>query len=201
MDQKLLELARKCKTDWKKVAKRLDFGRFTPNFLKKKYKDITDNQPQKRIHFTETEDLLIVKYFMKFEYDWEKMADYFPRRTPIMLKNRYYAHIRKRDLLDQLRAKVIEEEEKGTDLQQKYEEEIGNEGVGSSVPDTPVQRQKTQSFVEPQPVPKRVPSAIKKIKKVVNEKLVEVPKHHEEPVVAIKEEEEPVSKVDEFPKP
>eukprot|EP00330_Aristerostoma_sp_ATCC50986_P012665 CAMPEP_0114592792 /NCGR_PEP_ID=MMETSP0125-20121206/14534_1 /TAXON_ID=485358 ORGANISM="Aristerostoma sp., Strain ATCC 50986" /NCGR_SAMPLE_ID=MMETSP0125 /ASSEMBLY_ACC=CAM_ASM_000245 /LENGTH=57 /DNA_ID=CAMNT_0001791621 /DNA_START=674 /DNA_END=847 /DNA_ORIENTATION=- len=57
-----------------------------------------------------------------------------------MLKNRYYAHIRKRDLLDQLRAKVIEEEEKGTDLQQKYEEEIGNEGVGSSVPDTPVQR-------------------------------------------------------------
>lgn len=64
MEQALLQLARKCKNDWKKVSKRFDMGVFTPNFLKKKFKEISDVQPQKRVHFTETEDLLIVKYFI-----------------------------------------------------------------------------------------------------------------------------------------
>ena len=45
---------------------------------------------------------MIVKYFKLYEYDWEKMATHFSRRTPIMLKNRYYAHIRKRELTDEL---------------------------------------------------------------------------------------------------
>lgn len=52
------------------------------------------------------------------------MAVHFSRRTPIMLKNRYYAHIRKRDLYDSLKNKLEELEREGKSLQEKYESEL-----------------------------------------------------------------------------
>lgn len=57
--------------------------------------------------------MLIAKYFAKFGTNWEKMAFFIKHRSGIMLKNRYYAHIRKRDLLTNLLDEVKEYEEDG----------------------------------------------------------------------------------------
>jgi len=56
---------------------------------------------------------MIVKYFKKYEFNWEKMATHFRRRTPIMLKNRYYAHIRKKELTDSLFGQILSIEKDG----------------------------------------------------------------------------------------
>lgn len=120
----MLKLARKCKNDWKKIAKRLLDGRYNPNFLKRKFKEITEELPSKRINFSKTEDLLITKYYKKYEFDWEKMASHFRRRTPIMLKNRFYAYIRKKDLVDELYQEVVSIEKKGKTIDSIYEDEL-----------------------------------------------------------------------------
>mmetsp|Transcript_99174 Transcript_99174/g.137764 ORF Transcript_99174/g.137764 Transcript_99174/m.137764 type:complete len:112 (-) Transcript_99174:671-1006(-) len=67
---------------------------------------------------------MIVKYFDKYEFDWERMAVHFPRRSPIMLKNRYYAHIRKKDLIDELRAGLAEAERTGDIIENQYQAEL-----------------------------------------------------------------------------
>lgn len=100
MDQMLMKTVRNCKKNWKKAAKKFENGAYPPHFLKKKFREISSRIPTKGALFTEIEDMMIVKYYKKFDLDWEKIAESFTNRNSIMLKNRFYSHIRKKNLID-----------------------------------------------------------------------------------------------------
>jgi len=76
-----------------------------PNLLRIKYKELAPDLTQKRVRFTHSEDLNIVKYYSQYGYDWEKIASHFESRTAIMVKNRFY-HIKKKNILDKLLEEV-----------------------------------------------------------------------------------------------
>jgi len=101
-DQLLLKLGTQYKCDWKKIAKRFNHKKITPHFLKTRYKELTCAPLQRRIKFSHKEDLMIAKYFEKYGSNWAQMAAHFNDRTAIMLKNRYYSFIRKRELLESM---------------------------------------------------------------------------------------------------
>jgi len=105
-DQTLLGLAAKYKCDWKKISKKFDNKKFTPYFLKIRYKELIDAPVQKKHKFTEAEDLLLAKLYKTIGSDWNELSKHFKNRTGVMLKNRYYSYIRKRGLLDELVAKA-----------------------------------------------------------------------------------------------
>lgn len=107
-DQMLLKLGAQYKCDWKKISKRFNNKKVTPHFLKIRYKELTCAPLQRRVKFNHREDLMIAKYFDKYGSNWAQMATHFNNRTAIMLKNRYYSFIRKRELLDGLLAKVAD---------------------------------------------------------------------------------------------
>jgi hypothetical protein len=111
-DHLLLKLGQQYKCDWKKVARRFNHKKLTPHFLKTRYKELTCAPIQRRIKFNHKEDLMIVKYFDKYGSNWAQMATHFQDRTAIMLKNRYYSYIRKRELLEPL-LNEVKEIEKG----------------------------------------------------------------------------------------
>jgi hypothetical protein len=101
----LLFLGPKYKNDWKKIAKRifnLRNKRYNPKFLMTRYKELVTDMSIKRIRFTHEEDRKLAKYFNMYGNDWNKIASLFESRTSIMLKNRYYSHIKKRNLLNKL---------------------------------------------------------------------------------------------------
>jgi len=103
-EELLLSLASKYKHDWKKVSKKifkLHKKKLGPNLLRIRYKELAPDLTQKRVRFTHTEDLLIVKLYSQFGYDWEKIAADFESRTSIMVKNRFY-HIKKKNILQSL---------------------------------------------------------------------------------------------------
>ena len=102
-DEKLLrKLAVQYKFDWKKVAKKFANKKYTPHFLKMRYKGYDEGPVPKRVKFTHEEDLMIAKYFDLYGVDWEKMVAHFPNRTAIMIKNRFYSYIRKNNRLENL---------------------------------------------------------------------------------------------------
>jgi len=103
-EELLLSLASKYKHDWKKVSKKifkLHKKKLGPNLLRIRYKELAPDLTQKRVRFTHKEDLLIVKLYSQFGYDWEKIAAEFESRTSIMVKNRFY-HIKKKNILQSL---------------------------------------------------------------------------------------------------
>lgn len=55
---------------------------------------------------------MIAKYFKLFGTNWEKVSQHFGSRTPVMLKNRYYAFIYKKNLLQTLSEEVEQLEAK-----------------------------------------------------------------------------------------
>lgn len=111
-DHLLLKLGAQYKCDWKKTAKRFNHKKLTPHFLKMRYKELTCAPIQRRIKFNHKEDLMIAKYFDKYGSNWAQMATHFHDRTAIMLKNRYYSYIRKREILEPL-LNEVKELEKG----------------------------------------------------------------------------------------
>jgi hypothetical protein len=109
----LMILGPKYKNDWKKISKRvfnLRNKRYNPKFLMSRYKELVTDFSVKRIRFTHDEDMMIAKYFKIYGNDWNKIASHFDSRTSIMLKNRYYSHIKKRNLLNKLFEETNEEE-------------------------------------------------------------------------------------------
>ena len=94
-----------------------------------RYKELVTDSSVKRVRFTHEEDLLIAKYFNKYGNDWSKIAIHFNNRTPTMLKNRYYSHIRKRNLLDELLSEADD------DQQKELPEEIETEPYGNDQDD------------------------------------------------------------------
>jgi hypothetical protein len=103
-EELLLTLASKYKHDWKKVSKKifkLHKKKLGPNLLRIRYKELAPDLTQKRVRFTHKEDLLIVKLYSQYGYDWERIASEFESRTSIMVKNRFY-HIKKKNILQSL---------------------------------------------------------------------------------------------------
>lgn len=136
-DKLLKNLAPKCKYDWKKIAKKFndtEKSNFTPLVLKQKYKNLTKVSIPLRVKFTHQEDLMIAKYFDVYGCDWAQMATHFADRTAMMLKNRYYSHIRKRNLLSTMLTEVNEGKEDVESSQEEATEENG-EGMQLAVED------------------------------------------------------------------
>lgn len=98
----LRKLAVQYKYDWKKVAKKFSNKKYTPHFLKMRFKGYDEGPVPKRVKFTHEEDILIAKYFDEYGVDWERMVAHFPNRTAMMIKNRYYSFIRKKNKYDHL---------------------------------------------------------------------------------------------------
>jgi len=115
-DEMLLKLGTQYKFDWKKISKKFNNKKITPNFLKIRYKELTCAPVQRRIKFNHKEDLMIAKYFEKYGSNWAQMSVHFENRTAIMLKNRYYSFIRKRDLLPILISEVRDIERENLDV-------------------------------------------------------------------------------------
>jgi len=104
-DAYLIKLADQYKNDWKKIAKRIvttHKKKVTPNFLKNRYKEVAGDHIKKGVKFTHDEDLRIAKLFDEYGTSWTKIAEHFTDRTPVMIKNRYYSHIRRKGLLPTL---------------------------------------------------------------------------------------------------
>jgi hypothetical protein len=96
----------------KKVSKKifkLHKKKLGPNLLRIRYKELAPDLTQKRVRFTHDEDLMIVKYYSSYGYDWEKIASQFESRTAIMVKNRFY-HIKKKNILEKLLEEVENEQ-------------------------------------------------------------------------------------------
>jgi len=86
-EELLLTLASKYKHDWKKVSKKifkLHKKKLGPNLLRIRYKELAPDLTQKRVRFTHQEDLMIVKYYSQFGYDWEKNC------SSIWIQNSYH---------------------------------------------------------------------------------------------------------------
>jgi len=115
-DELLLKLGTQHKFDWKKIAKKFSHKRLTPHFLKTRYKELTCAPVQRRMKFNHKEDLMIAKYFEKYGSNWAQMSIHFENRTAIMLKNRYYSFIRKRDLLPILLTEIRDIEKENLDV-------------------------------------------------------------------------------------
>lgn len=104
-DELLKTLGLQYKNDWKKIVKRLFTLRSikkNPNFLRNRFKELTKDSAQKRIKFSHQEDVKLAKLIQEHGMNWMKLGEFFPERTPIMIKNRYYSFIRKKNLLSTL---------------------------------------------------------------------------------------------------
>lgn len=103
--------------------------KFTPKDLRKRHQELQNDDSKKRVKFTLYEDLLIAKYYRQYETDWNKIAQHVPARTNIMIKNRYYAHIRKNNYLFDLQSKVEQiEEQFGTQIENLTPEQVDANG-------------------------------------------------------------------------
>lgn len=126
-DKILKNLAAKCKYDWKKIAKKFNADEeasVAPLELKQRYKELTKVAIPLRVKFGHEEDLLIAKYFNIYGCDWTQIATHFEDRTGIMLKNRYYSHIRKKNLLNSMLDELKENGEECLEVENKIEKNI-----------------------------------------------------------------------------
>lgn len=135
-DHELMTLADQYKNDWKKIARRITSNRkkkVTPNFLKNRYKEIAGDHIKKGVKFTHEEDLEIARLFEIHGTSWTHIAHQFKDRTPVMIKNRYYSHIRRKGLLQDL---VSEAQGKTLNSEEGIEDEdfIGFDGSSTATP-------------------------------------------------------------------
>jgi Myb-like DNA-binding domain. len=101
--QLLMTWVKACRCDWKKIARRFKNKKITPFQVKTKYKTLTqENYTQLRVKFSIKEDLILAKYYRMYGSKWDKICEHFRKRDPIMIKNRYYSHLRKKNLLHSL---------------------------------------------------------------------------------------------------
>jgi Myb-like DNA-binding domain. len=100
--KKLFYLSHQLKQDWKKVAKKFQVKYLSPTIVRNKYRQIKYNDIPLREKFTHEEDLLIAKYYNIYGLQWKKIAEHLKARTHIMVKNRFYSHIKRNNLLESL---------------------------------------------------------------------------------------------------
>ena len=79
--------------DWTKIAQSLP-GRIGKQCRERWHHHLNPHVVKKK--WTLTEDLIIVKLFMKFNSRWSEMARYISGRTDNQIKNRYNSNLKKR---------------------------------------------------------------------------------------------------------
>jgi len=128
-DENLLKIAKSCKCDWRKVSRKFKgkSQKITPHFLKLRYKELINAPVQRKRKFTHVEDLKLIKYFEKYGSNWDKISDHFLNRNSTMLKNRFYSHIKKKDLSSVLRDECQKIEGNGQIIDELPESEDSSE--------------------------------------------------------------------------
>jgi len=151
-DKQLIKLADQYKNDWKKIAKRIitnNKKKVTPNFLKNRYKEIAGDHIKKGVKFTHEEDLLIAQLFQEYGTAWTTIASYFPDRTPVMIKNRYYSHIRRKGLLGELVNEAVGGKTGDYHVQEQQQQEQQFQEV--ETPIQPLAQDQQLHTVQPEP--------------------------------------------------
>lgn len=108
-DELLLDLGMRYKNDWKKISRRffsLRQIRKAPSILKRRYKEIKTPSVGGRARFTHEDDLGIVKGILAHGKNWIKIAEDLKCFDPIMIKNRFYSHIKKKELMSKLESEI-----------------------------------------------------------------------------------------------
>ena len=104
-DPLLFDMAIQYRNNWKRIARVLYEDKnikIAPKTLRRKYEDILARRKTQRAKFTHADDLLIVKYVDLYGLDWNKVACHFTDKTAIMIKNRFYSYIKKKDIFEDL---------------------------------------------------------------------------------------------------
>lgn len=81
--------------DWKEIAKKIP-GK-TAKQCRERYRHFL-SPTVNRIPWSIEEDALLVQYHQLYGSDWAKIAEFFPGRTNNDVKNRYNAHLKKKEL-------------------------------------------------------------------------------------------------------
>jgi len=100
--KKMFEWTKQFRQDWKKVAKKFQMKQVTPTMVRNKYRELKNNELPLWRKFTYEEDMIIAKYYSIYGFQWKKIAEHLKSRTHIMVKNRFYSHIKKRNLIETL---------------------------------------------------------------------------------------------------
>jgi len=124
-DTLLWTVGTKYNNDWKKVAKRLmiltERSKLSPVFLRERYAKLKLEKAETREPFSLCEDLKLVGFIQEFGCDWLKISALFGNRGPVKLKNRYYTHILRKNLLENLLATLKENELNQLELAEQVE--------------------------------------------------------------------------------
>lgn len=124
----LMKIALDLKLDWKKVAKKfnaLTNKKATPNFLKLKYKANKPEYTTKNKSFSLQDDLTILKMFLKHGANFDAISKEINDNDSIRIRNRFYSHIKKKNVYEKLYKMIIQEQ-----LKKKAEAESAeNQGI------------------------------------------------------------------------
>eukprot|EP00330_Aristerostoma_sp_ATCC50986_P002476 CAMPEP_0114586024 /NCGR_PEP_ID=MMETSP0125-20121206/9379_1 /TAXON_ID=485358 ORGANISM="Aristerostoma sp., Strain ATCC 50986" /NCGR_SAMPLE_ID=MMETSP0125 /ASSEMBLY_ACC=CAM_ASM_000245 /LENGTH=269 /DNA_ID=CAMNT_0001781311 /DNA_START=205 /DNA_END=1014 /DNA_ORIENTATION=- len=102
-DKRLVKFTYQCRKHWKKVAHMFQDPRITPLAVKRRYEKIEESKMKQKNGFSKLEDILLAVGFEKYGSKWCQItAQYFPFKTPMMVKNRFYGHIQRKRLLEPL---------------------------------------------------------------------------------------------------
>mmetsp|Transcript_25877 Transcript_25877/g.22809 ORF Transcript_25877/g.22809 Transcript_25877/m.22809 type:complete len:222 (-) Transcript_25877:1030-1695(-) len=107
-DDLLEQLVISMKNDWKRISKKFQQtkqSKITPFFVKERHQTLMQKKQGGGLHtkkkFTKADDLLLVKSIQKHGLDWGKLSKILDGRNPWTIKNRYYAHLKKKGLVKQ----------------------------------------------------------------------------------------------------
>lgn len=80
--------------------------RLPTQFLMAQYSELKNQFTENAAPFSKEEDLKLVELVEMYGMKWMKIAEFFENRGPIKLKNRYYGHIVRKNLLESLKEEL-----------------------------------------------------------------------------------------------
>lgn len=98
-DNFLLKIVYAYSNNWKKIQKRIIKIynlKFDIEFLKEKYFHLKMNVEEKKGRFSIEEDHQLLKLVDEHGKNWIKISEFFEKRNPTMIKNRYYYFLNSR---------------------------------------------------------------------------------------------------------
>ncbi len=119
--ENLMDMAIRFRHNWKKIAKIiLETTNIKPNpqALQRIHEKLVANRDTKRVKFTHEDDLMIVKFYNLYGIDWVKIASHLTDKSPVMIKNRFYSFIKKKDLIEEYTNEMDCLEEKEIEMTQ-----------------------------------------------------------------------------------
>lgn len=119
-------LAIKCKRDWKKIAQKFSKHKdrvYEPQELRAMYNSCSFKRQNQRAKFTCEDDVKLKQCVDQQGLNWVKIAESFPGKCPLSLRNRYYAKIRSSS--DTASKSSDTKTTKKTNNQQKYKLAVG----------------------------------------------------------------------------